>query len=59
MLMSSVQAAEQLGQTYTFLLEVVSFLGFKSAAYSITVTRAQIPIPTITISAPPVLAFPS
>ena len=45
------------GLNFRFLLRVSTFLGRSTPPYSVTVQRARIPIPTITIEAEPFLLF--
>ena len=45
------------GRTYVFLLYVTNFLGSVSANYEISILRDSMPIPTISIEAPPLFTF--
>ena len=58
---TSVTVASELdgGRTYVFQLRVVNFLNQSSEPMEITVLRDALAIPSITISAPPLLSFRS
>ena len=45
------------GSTFVFLLVVTNFLGQRSTAYTVTVTRATLAVPTVTIQAAPVVGI--
>ena len=45
------------GRTYVFLLRVSNFLGSVSTEFEITVLRDSLPIPSISIEAPPLFTF--
>ena len=45
------------GRTYVMLLKVLNFLGVASTVTEVIVTRDSLPIPTITIAAPPLLRY--
>mmetsp|Transcript_18113 Transcript_18113/g.57879 ORF Transcript_18113/g.57879 Transcript_18113/m.57879 type:complete len:167 (-) Transcript_18113:38-538(-) len=47
------------GSRFVFVLTCSTFLGVSSDTVNLTVTRAAQPVPSITISAPPVLTIPS
>ena len=47
------------GNQFEILLIVQSFLGSVSEAYTISVTRAALPVPSLTIQAPPLLQLPA
>ena len=46
------------GGTFDLVLVVTTFLGVASAPCSSTVTRAALPVPAISVQAPPLLVFP-
>ena len=58
---TAVNLANELdgGRTFVFLLRVVNFLGQTSEPFEIIVLRDAAAIPSITISAPPLLSFRS
>ena len=47
------------GSTFTILLVVTNFLGIRSAPFTIRITRAAFPVPSISVQAPPLLLFPA
>ena len=46
------------GNTFTVILKVTTFLGSTSVPVYVTVTRAAMPVPSVTIQAPPLLVIP-
>ena len=47
------------GSVFTITLVVTSFLGLSSMPSTLTLTRAAMPVPSITIQAPPLLILPA
>ena len=46
------------GNTFTLILKVTTFLGSTSVPVYVTITRAAMPVPSVTIKAPPLLVIP-
>ena len=46
------------GSRFDFVLVVANFLGSISAPYPISITRATVPVPSVTIMAPPLVSIP-